>query len=387
MKLPRHENCPECNDRMPDRPNRDNQREEYNRSNRDNRQEGYNRPRPKASVFGRLGPRERGRPEEANRSEEGRPMQEDEMSEEGSEEHDQAETSRSGAKQEQLPQWCPTGIFSKSQKRRAQRMRHKEMRLSQEDEHRPKRVRQEWRPKAVEESPEKSASINTVLVLSADFCADEADACEEEAFEFSDERTSAQLVLPPQPAIFDKPEGVSHRHMKPLYIRGHVNNRPMAKMLVDGGAAVNIMPYSTYRKLGRTPEDLIKTNMKLKDFNGNPSEAKGILNAELTVGSKTLPVSFFVTEGKGSYTVLLGRDWIHANCCVPSTMHQCLIQWDGGRAEIVPADRSEQVATADLPVWEMDGIECLSGAAWTADELRVTDFGFEPISTASTLFL
>jgi hypothetical protein len=35
----------------------------------------------------------------------------------------------------------------------------------------------------------------------------------------------------------------------------------MTKMLVDGGAAINIMPYNTYRKLGKTQEDLIKTDI------------------------------------------------------------------------------------------------------------------------------
>ncbi|XP_015696270.1 uncharacterized protein LOC102703896 [Oryza brachyantha] len=80
----------------------------------------------------------------------------------------------------------------------------------------------------------------------------------------------------------------------------------MAKMLVDGGAAVNLMPYSTYRKLGKTPKDLIKTNMMLKDFGGNSSKAKGCLNVELTVGSKTLPTTFFVIDDKESYSLLLG---------------------------------------------------------------------------------
>nr|AAX94884.1 retrotransposon protein, putative, unclassified [Oryza sativa Japonica Group]AAX94911.1 retrotransposon protein, putative, unclassified [Oryza sativa Japonica Group]ABA92939.1 retrotransposon protein, putative, unclassified [Oryza sativa Japonica Group] len=109
-------------------------------------------------------------------------------------------------------------------------------------------------------------------------------------------------------------------------------------MMVDSGAAVNLMPYATFRKLGRNAEDLIKTNMVLKDFGGNPSETKGVLNVELTVGSKTIPTTFFVIDGKGSYSLLLGRDCIHANCCLPSTMHQCLIQWQGDRIEIVPAD-------------------------------------------------
>lgn len=40
----------------------------------------------------------------------------------------------------------------------------------------------------------------------------------------------------------------------------------MSKMLVDGGADINLMPYTTIRKLGRVEEDLIKTNMVLKDL-------------------------------------------------------------------------------------------------------------------------
>jgi hypothetical protein len=153
--------------------------------------------------------------------------------------------------------------------------------------------------------------------------------------------------LSPDQAIFDKPVDASYRHLRPLYIKGFINGRPMTKMLVDGGAAVNLMPYTTFRKLGKVPEDLIKTNMVLKDFGGNASEAKGVLNVEFTVGSKTIPTTFFVFDGKGSYSLLLGRDWIHANCCVPSTMHQCLMQWQGDQVEIVQADRTVHVANAD----------------------------------------
>ena len=91
-------------------------------------------------------------------------------------------------------------------------------------------------------------------------------------------------------------------------------------MLVDTGAAVNLMPYSVLRRLGCSTADLIKTNVMLNDFNGQPSEAQGVLNVELTVGRKTVPTSFFIINSKSTYTVLLGRDWIHANCCVPSMM-------------------------------------------------------------------
>jgi hypothetical protein len=38
--------------------------------------------------------------------------------------------------------------------------------------------------------------------------------------------------------------------MKSLYVRGHIDGRPISRMLVDGGAAINLMPYSVFKKLG-----------------------------------------------------------------------------------------------------------------------------------------
>ena len=143
--------------------------------------------------------------------------------------------------------------------------------------------------------------------------------------------------------------------MKGLYLKGFINGKPVNRMLVDTGAAVNLMPYSVLRRLGRSSADLIKTNMTLNDFNGQPSEAMGVLNVELTVGRKTIPTSFFIVNSKSTYTVLLGRDWIHANCCIPSTMHQYLVQWDGDEVEVVHADDSSEISLADMNAWDAEG--------------------------------
>ena len=135
----------------------------------------------------------------------------------------------------------------------------------------------------------------------------------------------------------------------------------MNKMLVDGGASVNLMPYTTFCKLGKGPGDLIETNMMLKDFGGNASKTRGAINVELTIGSKTLLTTFFIINGKCSYSLLLSRDWIHVNCCVPSTMHQCLIQWHGDDVELVRADESASITTANPIFWELEDFECFSG--------------------------
>ena len=102
---------------------------------------------------------------------------------------------------------------------------------------------------------------------------------------------AAQLTLIQQ-AIFDKP--VKHQHLKALYVKGFVDGKPMSKILVDRGASINMMPYTTFRKLGKGPEDLIETTMMLKDFGGNVFKTKGAINVELTIGNYRLVVLFMI---------------------------------------------------------------------------------------------
>jgi hypothetical protein len=170
----------------------------------------------------------------------------------------------------------------------------------------------------------------------------------------------ARLDFGPQLVIFEKPREKNYKHLKTLYLKGYINGHLVNKMLVDTGAAVNVMPYSVLRRLGHSVENLIKTNVTLSDFNGQASEAKDVLNMDLTVGSKTIPTSFFIVSSKSTYTILHGRDWIHANCCIPSTMHQCLIQRDGDEVEVVHADDSIEISLATMSVWDAEDQESIS---------------------------
>jgi len=58
-------------------------------------------------------------------------------------------------------------------------------------------------------------------------------------------------------------------------MKGFVDGKPMTKILVEGGVVVNVMPYTTFRKLGKGPRDLLETDMMLKDFGGNASKTWG----------------------------------------------------------------------------------------------------------------
>jgi hypothetical protein len=179
----------------------------------------------------------------------------------------------------------------------------------------------------------------------------------------------AQLDLGPRPVIFEKSRAKNYKHLKALYLKGYINGQPINKMLVDIGAAVNITSYSVLRQLGRSTGDLIKTNITLSDFNGQTSEAQGVLSVDLTVGSKTVPTSFFIINSKSTCNVLLGRDWIHDNCYIPSTMHQCLIQWDEDEVEVVHADDS-------MSIWDAEDQELILGISLEGcDRVKATKNG------------
>jgi hypothetical protein len=223
-----------------------------------------------------------------------------------------------------------------------------------------------------EATPERG-EVN-VVVLSADY------------YIVEDDSAAAVFNFLIQDATFKKPK--QHvNHLKPLHVMGHINDTLVHNMLVDNGAIVNMMPYALYKKLGRTDEELVKTNMTITGVGGGaPILARGIANMELTIGSKTLATTFFVADVQGSYGLILGCDWIHANCCIPSSMHQFLIQWVDDAVEIVYSDSSAEVATVDAPkLGGHDAIGCLFGRDLSSYEfISVTrQGGFIPISLMS----
>lgn len=137
-------------------------------------------------------------------------------------------------------------------------------------------------------APSDCIDFNMVFELPAEFRAPEMEV--------------AELVLGPKNAIFEKPEK-SGEHLKPLFIKGHIDGKPIGRMLVDGGAGVNVIPLSVFFKLGQKESELMKTNMGLSGFSGELSQAKGVISMELTVGNKTIPTAFFVVDVKGRYNI------------------------------------------------------------------------------------
>jgi hypothetical protein len=81
------------------------------------------------------------------------------------------------------------------------------------------------------------------------------------------EEEVAQMCLGPKEVMFEKPEE-SSQHLKPLYIRGHIDGKLISRTLIDGSAAVNLMSYTMFKKLGRKDNELVKSNLTLNGMEG-----------------------------------------------------------------------------------------------------------------------
>ena len=147
------------------------------------------------------------------------------------------ENRHQSVRQTQLPTWCLEGL-TRTRKRRWQRERQEE--LSRGGNSAKSGDRQQSDPKG--KGP--SVDVNMMVMLPMEFLAPFSD---DEEINFPDQ--IAQLALDPMTAIFEKPADVERQHLKALFVKGRVDGQPMTKILVDGGAAINTMPYAVYQNL------------------------------------------------------------------------------------------------------------------------------------------
>ena len=55
-----------------------------------------------------------------------------------------------------------------------------------------------------------------------------------------------------QKAIFEQPDDSIRSHLKPLFVQAKVDEIGINKVLVDGGAVVNLMPQSLIKRIDKT---------------------------------------------------------------------------------------------------------------------------------------
>ena len=108
------------------------------------------------------------------------------------------------------------------------------------------------------------------------------------------------------------------RHIKPWYVRAHLNGRSVSKVLIDNGSTINVMPLRMLRALGRSINDLIEPEVVMFAFTGEVSKTLRILPIDITIGSKTTISAFFVIDSTANNKILLGgTGFMPTGVCCP----------------------------------------------------------------------
>jgi hypothetical protein len=144
-----------------------------------------------------------------------------------------------------------------------------------------------------------------------------------------------------QHGVFKRPDVSMTHHLKPLFIQAKINGVGVNKVLVDGGATINLLPQSFLGRIGLVDSDLKPHNVVLTNYEGTTGNSLGAVEVDLTVGSVSRTTMFMVVPSKANFNVLLGREWIHGVGAVPSTLHQRIAIWrEDGLVQNIEADQS-----------------------------------------------
>ncbi|KAM1127847.1 hypothetical protein TB2_037275 [Malus domestica] len=138
--------------------------------------------------------------------------------------------------------------------------------------------------------------------------------------------------------LFPRSPSANLHHLKPLYVTAHIEGYPVSKVFVDCGATVNIMPMNIMKALRCSNDELIPSGITMSSFVGDKSQTKCVIPLTVNIAGRIHMTAFFVVNSKTEYNALLGRDWIHQTSCIPSSLYQVLIFWDGKLVTVHPAD-------------------------------------------------
>ena len=108
--------------------------------------------------------------------------------------------------------------------------------------------------------------------------------------------------------VFEKPTLTMTKHIRPLYITAMIGTQKVNKILVDNGAAINIMPKATFRKLKQSTYTITSSFVIIIGFAREKKKAEAVVTVHVTVGSRVCETCFFVVRTSSSYNALLGRD-------------------------------------------------------------------------------
>ncbi|XP_068331468.1 uncharacterized protein [Pyrus communis] len=108
-------------------------------------------------------------------------------------------------------------------------------------------------------------------------------------------------------------------HNRHLFVSGYVKEHNVNRILVNCGSAINIMLKSTMTTIAIKVDQLSLSRLLIQGFNQGGQRVMSMIGVEITIGELKSSMIFHVIDAITSYSLFLGRPWIHGNGVVPST--------------------------------------------------------------------
>ncbi|XP_073261622.1 uncharacterized protein [Populus alba] len=153
-------------------------------------------------------------------------------------------------------------------------------------------------------------------------------------------------------------EGTGHN--KPLYVTVRCKDCLVGKVLIDNGSALNVLPRHMLDEMPIDPSHMQPSVITARAYDGSSRPVVGSIEVELAVGPQVFLVTLQVMDIYPSYSMLLGRPWIHSAGAVTSSLHQCLKYIANGVLVTVKAEETiSMVRNVAVPFIEAE--DCKDG--------------------------
>ncbi|KAL2325759.1 hypothetical protein Fmac_024817 [Flemingia macrophylla] len=162
------------------------------------------------------------------------------------------------------------------------------------------------------------------------------------------------------------PEGVNHN--KPLHISVKCKEYLIAKVLVDNGSSLKVMPKRTLDQVTIEGIQMCLSHMIVRAFDGSKHEVIGEVTLPIQVGPTIFDVEFQVMDITPAYSCLLGRHWIHNAKAVPSMLYQ-KVKFVVGDKLVIVQPEDDMIISKPLVVPYVDATEEALETAFQALEI------------------
>ncbi|XP_050881017.1 uncharacterized protein LOC127084576 isoform X1 [Lathyrus oleraceus] len=111
-------------------------------------------------------------------------------------------------------------------------------------------------------------------------------------------------------------------HNRALHVSIKCQEDALARILVDTGSSLNVLPKRELAKLSYQGSEMKPSALVVKAFDGSRRTVVGEVELPIQIRPHVFPINFQVMDINPTYSCLLGRPWIHVAGAVTFTLHQ-----------------------------------------------------------------